>query len=144
MTEKIIKKTSAGGILFDKGKYLVIKWLSEGTAELPKGTLEANETPEQACVREVFEETGYNTRIVSPVTVSRFNFTWHDNKQYEKTVHFYLLARVDNLEPTPRRESNEDFENMWLSADKAYQVLTYDNMKDVFKKAIDIINKNNL
>lgn len=139
MTNKIIKKVSAGGVLYDKGKYLTIKWISEGTVELPKGTIEPGETSEAACIREVFEETGYNTRIVSPITVSSFTFVWHDGKTYEKTVHFYLLERVDNLDPTPNREANEDFENLWLDADDTYLLLTYENIKDVFKKAIDIV-----
>ena len=139
MKNNIIKKVSAGGVVYNNGKYLTIKWISEGTVELPKGTIEPGETPEQACVREVREETGYSVCIVAPLTISNFTFDWHDGRTINKTVHYFLLERVDNLEPTPNREDNEDFENVWMSADEAYSALSFDDAKVAFKKAIDII-----
>ena len=50
-----------------------------------------------------------------------------------------MLERVDDLESMPNREANEDFENMWLSADEALLALTYEDTKDVLKKAIKIV-----
>ena len=69
MDKDIVKRVSAGGVVYHKGKYLVIKWGSEKTTELPKGTIELGENPEQACVRELKEETGYT--IASYITSKR-------------------------------------------------------------------------
>lgn len=144
MPKQIIKKFSAGGVLYHGGKYLIIKWGSENTYELPKGNIENGETPEQTCVREVLEETGYNTKIIAPIMKSTFMFDWKDGKTYKKTVQYYLLERTDYLESVPCREKNEDFENYWLGAKEAYEILTYDDTKAVLKKAMDIVNTNSI
>lgn len=133
--KNIIKKVSAGGIIYQDGKYLTIKWLSEGTVEIPKGTVEPNESIEEACVREILEETGYNTEIVAPLTVSNFTFDWHDGKTYNKTVHYFLLRRVDGKEPTPNREDNEDFENNWQTAEATLDSLSFEDMKQAMQKS---------
>jgi 8-oxo-dGTP pyrophosphatase MutT (NUDIX family) len=139
MGRDIVKKISAGGIIHHNGRYLTIRWTSEGTTEFPKGTIEPGETPEQACIREVLEETGYNVRIIVPLTVSNFTFDWHDGRTIEKTVHYFLLERIDELEPVTNREDNEDFDNNWLSAEEAYSALSFDDMKVALKKAISIV-----
>jgi 8-oxo-dGTP pyrophosphatase MutT (NUDIX family) len=141
MKKDIFKKESAGGVLYSDGQYLTIKWVSEGTTELPKGTIEPGEIPEQACIREVREETGYNVRVIAPLTVSNFTFVWHDGRTIEKTVHYFLLERTDELEPITNREDNEDFENTWLGASEAYSALSFDDTKAALKAAIDIIEK---
>jgi 8-oxo-dGTP diphosphatase len=139
--DDVIKKVSAGGVLYHEGKFLVIKWLSEGTIELPKGTIEPGETKEQACVRELLEETGYNVAITHELGHSTFSFTWRNGKNYEKTVYYFLTKRVDDLDPAPNREQNEDFENIWLSYNEAIGQLTHDDTRDILKKANDIINQ---
>lgn len=141
MDKKIIKKESAGGVLHHNVKYLVIKWLSQGTVELPKGTIEPGETPEQACVREVREETGYNVRVTHPLNVATFTFDWKDGNTYEKTVHYFLAERIDDKNPAPAREEGEDFENMWLSFDEAIKFLSYQDMREAVKMARDIRGK---
>lgn len=140
MKNVVIKKVSAGGVVYHKGKYLTIKWLSENTYELPKGTVESGESLEEACVREVLEETGYNVRVLAPLTVSNFTFKWHDGKTYDKTVHYFLLKRTDNLPPKPTREDNEDFENNWLSGKEALDTLSFNDMREAMAKAIELID----
>ena len=55
----------AAGILFksSQGRVLLLRRSNEGDAPntwcIPGGKIEDGETPEQAAVREVFEETGY-------------------------------------------------------------------------------------
>lgn len=60
-------------------------------------------------------------------------------ERLKKTVHYFLLERIDELEPVTNREDNEDFENTWLSAKEAYAALSFDDMKAALKKAIEII-----
>ena len=78
-------------------------------------------------------------RIVAPLTISDFIFDWHDGRTINKIVHYFLLERIDELEPVANREDNEDFENTWLTAKDAYSALSFDDMKAALKKAIDII-----
>jgi 8-oxo-dGTP pyrophosphatase MutT (NUDIX family) len=141
MSDRVIKKVSAGGVLYHEGKYLVIKWLSQKTVELPKGTIETGETPEVTCVREVLEETGYNVRITHPLNVATFTFKWKDGNTYEKTVHYFLMKRADEALSMPMREEGEDFKNMWVEYDEAIKLLSHDDMREAVERA-HMINSN--
>jgi 8-oxo-dGTP diphosphatase len=58
----------AGGLVFDDtGRLLLIRRgtpPAEGSWSVPGGRLEPGETPEQACAREVAEETGLSVRVL--------------------------------------------------------------------------------
>jgi 8-oxo-dGTP pyrophosphatase MutT (NUDIX family) len=135
MTDNVIKKVSAGGVLVSGDKCLVIKWISQNTIELPKGTIEQGETPQEACVREVAEETGYNARVTSKLNTATFRFKWKDGNDYEKTVHYFLMERIDNNPPAPKRSEGEDFENMWVTFSDAINLLSFEDMREAVSRA---------
>ena len=57
---------------------------------LPKGHVEDGETPEEAAVREVEEETGIRGRVLAPLGTIDFWFV-ADQRRVHKTVHHFLL-----------------------------------------------------
>ena len=57
---------------------------------LPKGHIEAGETPEDTAVREVAEETGIRGEVVAPLGIIDFWFV-ADGRRVHKTVHHFLL-----------------------------------------------------
>lgn len=135
-----IEKQSAGGIVYADGKVLAIRAIPQNVILFPKGTIEADETPEQTAIREVFEETGYKTIIKAPLGSITYEFDEEDGKHYRKTVHHYLLELEDpNLKPTPNRMEGEDFENLWLTPHEATKHLTYDDSKELLAKALTLI-----
>jgi len=136
-----INKISAGGVIYNNGKVLAIKWFSMGrtSIEFPKGAIEPNETKEEACIREVQEETGYKTRIIKPLGDITFEFDWSDGKHYRKTVYHYLLELINDDEPIPNREADETFENMWLTIEEAKHQLTFDTDKEILERALQNI-----
>jgi len=136
-----IRKYSAGGIVYSAGKVLTIKWLSKDWIEFPKGTIEPNETKEETSIREVFEETGYKTKIIKPLGEVTFEFDWSNGKHYKKTVYQYLSKLVDDSEPTPNREDNEDYENIWMTIEDANKQLTYDSDRNFLLKATETIEQ---
>ena len=138
----IIEKLSAGGIVHSDGKFLVIKAIPYDETILPKGTIEEGETPEQTAVREVLEETGYRTSITAKLGEISYEFDENDGKHYRKTVYCYLMDLIDkDAKPTPDRQEDEDFENIWLTADEAMLQLTHDNSKNMLQKALEILEK---
>jgi 8-oxo-dGTP pyrophosphatase MutT (NUDIX family) len=60
---------------------------------LPKGHLEVGESPEEAAIREVQEETGIRGRVVTKLGVIDFWFV-ADSHRVHKTVHHFLLEAV--------------------------------------------------
>lgn len=57
---------------------------------LPKGHIEEGETPEDAAIREVAEETGIEADIIQRIGVIDYWFTG-DDRRVHKVVHHYLL-----------------------------------------------------
>lgn len=60
-----------GGVLFDDRGRVLLRKPTNGFAgyawTFPKGRPEPGETPEQAALREVFEETGYRAEIIGKI-----------------------------------------------------------------------------
>jgi len=58
------KHFTASALIIDKNKVLLVNHKKLGVWLYPGGHIEANETPEQAVIREVKEETGLNVEII--------------------------------------------------------------------------------
>ena len=144
IASNIIHKKSAGGIVHSNGKFLTLHVTKYGEVVFPKGTIELGETPEQAAVREIAEETGYRVRIKVPLGKVSYEFDEDDGNRYRKTVHYYLFELIDeNEQPKPNREDHENdegIENLWLSFDDAVTRLTHNESKEKLQKAAGLLN----
>jgi 8-oxo-dGTP pyrophosphatase MutT (NUDIX family) len=96
-----VEETSAGGFVLDRrGRQpkaaLIARRDRRGRLiwSLPKGHIEAGETPEDAAVREVLEETGIHGSILASLGTIDFWFM-AENQRIHKTVHHYLLEAQD-------------------------------------------------
>jgi ADP-ribose pyrophosphatase YjhB (NUDIX family) len=123
-----VEETSAGGFVLDRtGRQpkaaLIARRDRRGRLiwSLPKGHIEAGETPEDAAVREVFEETGIHGSIVASLGTIDFWFM-ADNQRIHKTVHHYLLDAQD-LELSD--EDAEVAEVAWVPLDEVAGRLRY-------------------
>jgi 8-oxo-dGTP pyrophosphatase MutT (NUDIX family) len=93
-----VEETSAGGLVVDHRDggaphaALIGRTDRRGRLlwSLPKGHVEAGETPEDTAVREVAEETGITGRVVAPLGTIDFWFV-ADGRRIHKTVHHFLL-----------------------------------------------------
>ena len=129
------KQECAGFILFYAYKkqisYLILHYAS-GHWDFPKGKIEPGETQEQAAVRELFEETGLQARIIPDFTaVLSYRFKETDGTSTYKTVH-YFLAQADRQSVVLSHE-HQGYE--WLSFEEAMQRVTYKNARLVLQKA---------
>ena len=84
----------------------------------PKGKCDTDdETPKQAALREVLEETGYRCvigRRLSPVE-------YDDRRQRRKRVHYWEMTVLDG-EFVPNDEVDRA---RWVSFDRAFEKLTH-------------------
>lgn len=92
-----VDETSAGGLVVDRSgpvprAALIARHDRRGRLvwSLPKGHLEGGETPEDAAVREVEEETGIRGTVLAPLGTIDFWFV-ADQRRVHKTVHHFLL-----------------------------------------------------
>jgi len=123
-----VDETSAGGLVLDRTgavprAALIARHDKRGRLlwSLPKGHVEAGETPADAAVREVEEETGILGTVLGPLGTIDFWFV-ADQRRVHKTVHHFLLeARSGEL-------SDADVEVdqvAWFSLPEVAAVLAY-------------------
>jgi 8-oxo-dGTP diphosphatase len=85
------KRMSAGMLLFDKkGRLLIVQPRYKKTWEIPGGTVEANESPRQAAIREVEEELGLSCE---PTRLLAVDFS-DENKSRTESMNFIFLGSV--------------------------------------------------
>jgi 8-oxo-dGTP pyrophosphatase MutT (NUDIX family) len=129
------RQRSAGGVVVrggvDGGEVLLIA-VAGGRWQLPKGRLEEGETPEQAAVREVAEETGVRGRVRAPLPAVDYWFSRPDLRIH-KRVDYYLLDYLDGS--ADDYDPGEVEAAAWMAWDEALARLTFDNERRVVAAA---------
>src|ERR1700755_2732769 len=87
-------ETSYGGVVVRGGELLVITPAGKKVTGLPKGGMEAGETPGQAAAREGREETGVGANVPKPLVDVRSTYR-RGGRRVRKTVHFFLCEYVE-------------------------------------------------
>ncbi len=118
------KEYSAGGVVTREGKVLLIRMRTlagEYVWTFPKGHLEKGESPREAALREVAEESGYECAVRAPLSLIRYSFT-RNRKRVNKRVRWYWMRPERKMGPP---DPNEIFGMKWLGFDKAKACLRY-------------------
>jgi len=120
----IVPEFSCGGVVLDGRKVLLVQVKNMKGKKIwtfPKGHIEPGETPRQAALREVEEETGYKASIVRPVIRVRYAFTLQGN-YIKKTVQWYLMKKLGRI---GKPDGSEILDVRWVSAAKAKEMVLY-------------------
>ncbi len=126
---------SAGIIVYriehDQVEYLLLRY-GAGHWDFAKGKIEKNETKEEAALRELHEETGLSAHI-EPHFEKTFSYIFrdYDKELTQKTVYFFV-GKATTYDVVL---SHEHTDYVWLPHKEALGKLTYDNAKNVLKKA---------
>ena len=105
---------------------------------IPKGHLENDETSEQAAIREVFEETGLEAKVIASLGEVNYQFI-QDGAKISKTVHVYLMQQTGgqlSFEHDPHKEASE---LEWVQVSELLARLSHGNEKRIAKMAIELI-----
>ena len=135
-------ESSCGAVVFRdiKGevKYLLIKNRRAAHWGFPKGHIEQGETLEQTALREVLEETGLHLNIIDGFScVSKYKI----RDRIDKMVTIFVGTTSDTS-TVIQREEIEDF--IWLTYDKAMNLLRFENDKNILESAYNFLNENNI
>lgn len=136
---KRVDEVSAGGLVVDTtgklGLLIGRRDLKDASGKrilwsLPKGHIEEGETPEQAALREVQEETGVESIIEKSLGVIDFWFM-AGGKRIHKTVHHYLFRENGGL--LAPQESEVD-EVAWFPLAEIVERLAYPDEKKLIAR----------
>jgi 8-oxo-dGTP pyrophosphatase MutT (NUDIX family) len=136
---KRVDEVSAGGLVVDtSGKLGLLigrRDLKDASGKrilwsLPKGHIEEGETPEEAALREVAEETGIQSVIEKSLGVIDFWFM-AGGKRIHKTVHHFLFRESGGL--LAAQESEVD-EVAWFPLDQIIEKLAYPDEKKLISR----------
>ncbi len=143
---KTIHQTSAGGIVFKKIYHLGsniydLNWLICQHSQhkgwvFPKGfvgDVDKNESNETAALREVEEEGGVKTKIVSKKPIeTHYEFKLKETL-FKKTVYYFLMEYISG---DPKNHDWEMSEAKFVGTDEVKKTLTYPSDKEAFEKIL--------
>ena len=138
------KELSSGGIVFRKidktQTVLLIKHAGTGYWGFPKGLVgdkDKNESLEQAALRETKEEGGVEAQIMAKLTTPTYYQTSWRGEPIEKTVHYFVMQFLSG---DPKNHDLEVSKAEFVTIDKAFKTLTYQNDHQNLKQALALIN----
>lgn len=135
------REKSCGAVIFkniNNKLHVLLIHHNLGHWGIPKGHVEGNENEIETAKREVLEETGIETEVIPGF---REAITYSPKKNVLKDVIFFIgKSMSDNLSP----QLEEVQEVGFIPVDRALEVITYAEEKDILEKAINYIEKNNL
>ena len=105
---------------------------------LPKGHIEAGETPEQAAVREVAEETGIEAEIIHLIGVIDYWFTG-DDRRVHKVVHHFLLEAKRGTITTENDPDHEAEVAEWIALTDLRSRLAFPNERKMAQAAAQLL-----
>jgi 8-oxo-dGTP pyrophosphatase MutT (NUDIX family) len=138
-------ETSAGGVVFrvadDGPVYLVIRDSYQNWG-FPKGHIEDGEAADGAALREVSEETGLQDLTVrGAIDPIDWYFKFRGNLIH-KVCHFFLM-QTEQASTSPQRAEGITA-CRWLAFDDAQALISYENARDVLRRAHEILGRTQL
>ncbi len=127
----LLRHVVVHGIIEKDGKLLLVKRagpiLETGKWSLPSGFLSRDETAEQAIIREIKEETGWDSEVISLFRINTNPHRPHEDRQ--NIVIEFLLRPIK--ETGPRDSENSKVE--WIPIDKilAFDQFAFDHGESI-------------
>ncbi|MGE4489702.1 MAG: NUDIX hydrolase [Kiritimatiellales bacterium] len=132
-------KVDVRGVAFRDGKILLVREIAdEGRWTLPGGWADVNEPPSLAVTREIFEESGFETRVKKLLAVYDRETQGH-KPSFPYTVYkLFFLCEITGGEPRPNSEASEidffdedDLPELSVSRIKAEQIhRVFEHLRD--------------
>ena len=122
---------AVAGIVIRENKVLLARHTygaGKGKLIIPGGYVNKGETPQQAVIRELFEETGIT---VKPTCIVGIRFNTHD---------WYVVFSADYISGIAQSEGNENNEVLWIDIN---EIESRDDVPELTKKLVCSVCKHN-
>lgn len=134
----------AGGIVLSPSRHVLVVSQHGDSWSLPKGHIDDGETPIQAALREIEEESGIpreSLRLIRELgTYDRFRIGKGgigDDTSEQKTITMFLFE-TDHESLSPQDPANP--EARWVTSDGVAQLLTHPKDADFYRSALEQIS----
>lgn len=129
MQDKIWNGASA--IIIKDNRILMIRTRGSDSWSIPTGGVEAGETAEEACIREILEETGYEAKIVKELHTKKTII-----KDY-KVISQYFFCEITGGEIQYQDPDKEIEEISWKNCKEISRLIhTYPEDQEVIKRLL--------
>ena len=134
------KEKSCGAVIYKRQKDASVKYLvlhyTAGHWDFAKGKMEKNEKEEMTAAREIKEETAIDDIEFVDGFREIVNYYYKSGEDtiFKEVVFFLVQSATDHVEI-----SDEHIGYAWLNLEHAVKKLTFNNAKDLLKKADEFI-----
>lgn len=129
------KEKSCGCIIIKNKKVLLVYEKNGNFWGFPKGHMEEGENEVETALREVKEEVGLDVEI--DVT-KRYSLNYIIGDKIDKTTVLYIaIPKNENL----KKQESEIEDIKWYDFNEALNTITFENLKELFKKVIKDIEQ---
>lgn len=128
---QVVNRVDASAILpiFPNGDILLCKQyrhaIGKELLEVPAGKIDPGETPEQAGIRELKEETGY-----SGVTLNHLGSTYPSPGIVSEMIHIFSAHIDSTMEGSQNLDEGEDINLVRMPIDKVYNMILTGEIQD--------------
>jgi len=98
---------------------------------LPKGLVEEGESPEEAAVREVREETGLEAKPIEPLGDISYWYVWEGERIRKKVTFFLMEATGGDV----AHHDHEMEDVRWFPLDQARRKASYPSERETLNRA---------
>ena len=133
---KQFQHLGAYGLIIRNDEIVLIKKVGgpyNGKLDLPGGTVEWGEKPEETLLRELKEEVGIEVKKYSLLDANSSTFEWNHNEQLELGHHIGIFYLIDEYQGELISDINVDKQNDDSLGAKFY------NIKELHKKYLSNI-----
>lgn len=126
-------------VIKNEDKYLCVDAKKRICKSFVMGGIENNETPEEAMVREVLEETGYSCKPLYTSKIILHNHFYAGYKGVNRYAHLYVVfgELISNEKQELSNEEKEKQTPLWLTKEELKSFLTVNNNIYVYNNLLD-------
>lgn len=121
----------ASAIIIKDNCVLMIRTIDSNSWSIPSGGVEVGETLEEACIREVAEETGYEVKIVKELHTKKTII-----KEYKVTTQYFLCEITGG--DIQYKDPDEEIEEIsWMNSSEISKLIyTYPEDQEVIEQLL--------